>query len=103
MSPLRLNKEKVIDFALHQLDLIGYELQSRGISDQVNRHNLAALAMTKQQQLKGEMARYELKVAIQKRKLEKARLQASDTLDSIISYLPAPLATPVTRMKSYVL
>ena len=72
MNRIQLNKESVINFALHQLDNLGYELQRRGISGQVNRHNLAALAMTKQQQLKGEMARYELRIGMQRAKLEKA-------------------------------
>ncbi|MCG8673593.1 MAG: hypothetical protein MI867_29665 [Pseudomonadales bacterium] len=99
---ININPKTVIDFALRQLDNVGYELQRRGISSQVNRHNLAALAMTKQQQVKGEMARYELKLAIQRNKIEKARQQALDTVDGVIEKLPEPIATQVNRAKELV-
>lgn len=102
MNRIQLNKESIINFALHQLDNLGYELQRRGISGQVNRHNLAALAMTKQQQLKGEMARYELRIGMQRAKLEKARQQVLKTVDDVIEQLPEPIATQVNRAKSYV-
>lgn len=97
-----MNSKTVLDFALSQLDNLGYELQRRGISSQVNRHNLAALAMTKQQQFKGEVARYELKLAIQKNKIEKARQQAIDTVDGVIEQLPAPIASQVNRARQLV-
>ncbi len=102
MSPLALDKNSLVDFALRQVDNIGYELQRRGISSQVNRHNLAALAMTKQAQLKGEMTRYELRVGLQKARLEKARRQALETVDQVISRLPAPIAEQVSRARNYV-
>lgn len=102
MNAIELNKESLIEFALRQVDNIGFELQRRGISGQVNRHNLAALAMTKQQQIKGEMARYELKLGLQRLKAEKAKQQALNTVENIIDHLPAPLAKPLNRVKSYV-
>ena len=102
MTSTLLNKDTLIDFALRQLDNIGYELQRRGISSQVNRHNLAALAMTKQQQLKGEVARDELKLNLHRLKAEKAKQQALDTVDTVIERLPTPVADQLNRVKSYV-
>lgn len=102
MSTKALDKNTLVDFALRQVDNIGFELQRRGISSQVNRHNLAALAITKQAQLKGELARYELRVGMQRAKLERARKQALETVDQIIARLPAPIAEQVNRAKSYV-
>lgn len=99
---LPLNKDALVEFALRQVDNLGYELQSRGISGQVNRHNLAALAMTKQQQLKGEITRYELRLGMQRAKLEKLRHQAVDTLDQLIDQLPEPIAQQINRAKHYV-
>ncbi|PIE41433.1 MAG: hypothetical protein CSA49_03335 [Gammaproteobacteria bacterium] len=92
-----MNSKTVINFALNQLDNLGYELQRYGISNQVNRHNLAALAMTKQQQIKGEVACYELRLAIQRNRLEKAKQQALDTVDGVIEHLPEPIAHQVNR------
>ena len=103
MSRIALNKNSLLDFALRQIDNLGYELQRRGISSQVNRHNLAALAMTKQQQFKGEMTRYELHVGLQKARFEKARQQALSTVDQVIERLPAPVAEQLNRARHYVL
>ncbi|MDX1696425.1 MAG: hypothetical protein R3208_21850 [Ketobacteraceae bacterium] len=103
MSRIAINKNSLLDFALRQIDNLGYELQRRGISSQVNRHNLAALAMTKQQQFKGELTRYELHVGLQRARLEKARQQALNTMDQVIERMPAPIAQQLNRAKSYVL
>ena len=102
MSTIALDKDALVDFALRQVDNVGFELQRRGISNRVNRHNLAALAITKQAQLKGELTRYELRVGLQRAKLEKARKQALETVDHIIARLPAPIAEQVNRAKSLV-
>ena len=103
MSRIALDKNSLLDFALRQIDNLGYELQRRGITSQVNRHNLAALAMTKQQQIKGEMTRYELRVGLQRARIEKARRQALETVDNVIERLPAPVAEQVNRARSYVM
>lgn len=94
-----MNTDKVFQIAMGQLDRLGYELQRRGITDQVNRHNLAALAITQQQRMKGEITRLELHVGLQKIKLNKLRRQAAETVDTILEYTPAPLAKPLNRAK----
>lgn len=98
-----MNKDKVLQIALGQLDRIGFELNRRGITDQINRHNLAALAMTQQQRLKGEMTRLELRVGLQRARLNQLRRQASDTVDHLLEYAPAPLAKPLNRAKTNLL
>lgn len=98
-----MNKDTLINFALGQLDNLGYELQRRGISGQVNRHNLAALAMTQQQRVKGEITRAELQIGLQKARIQKLRNQANQTIDQILEHVPAPLAAPLNKVRSAVL
>jgi CBS-domain-containing membrane protein len=98
-----MNKDKVLQIALGQLDRLGYELYRRGITDQVNRHNLAALALTQQQRLKGEMTRLELRVGLQKARLNRLRHQAVTTIDAVLEYTPAPLSKPLNRAKASLL
>lgn len=50
----------LIEMALKQLDNLGYQLNKRGITDRVNRHNCIAVLLVQQQKLKGELARAEL-------------------------------------------
>ena len=57
----------VADQVLSQVDNLGYQLDAMGVENQVNRHNLIALAMFGQRRLEGEMdsisARVESKVS----------------------------------------
>ncbi len=53
---------------LHQVDVVGYELSTRNITQKVNRHNLAALMLTSQNRLQGEWARLQLHIGQEKLK-----------------------------------
>lgn len=48
------------ELALKQLDNLGYQLNQRGITDRINRHNCIAILMVQQQKLKGELVRAKL-------------------------------------------
>ncbi|NMT62572.1 hypothetical protein [Marinobacter orientalis] len=49
-----MNTKKLINSALNGLDSIGYRLDQYGITDKLNRHNLAAFIMLEQKHLEGE-------------------------------------------------
>lgn len=57
----------VADKFLSQIDNVGFQLDALGVENQVNRHNLIAMAMFGQKRLEGEVdsltARVETKVA----------------------------------------
>lgn len=46
--------DRLVKTALRQLDALGYELDRRGITNRVNRHNIAAFLMHQQHHLQGE-------------------------------------------------
>ncbi|MFE8070153.1 hypothetical protein QQM79_03765 [Marinobacteraceae bacterium S3BR75-40.1] len=47
--------DKLVDSALEGLDNLGYQLETMGISDRVNRHTVIAYAMAEQYHLQGEL------------------------------------------------
>ncbi|OUS26805.1 hypothetical protein A9Q99_16435 [Gammaproteobacteria bacterium 45_16_T64] len=97
-----MKTNKIVDLALGQLDNLGYQLQKRGITSVINRHNLIAIAMTKQDRIKAEISRVELKVDIQKARVERLRQQADDIIDTVIDSTPAPIAEKLTKVRSLV-
>ncbi len=96
-----MNIEQAANFALKQLDSIGYYLSRYGISDQVNRHNLIALAVTEKEHLLGELSRLELRARIQMNKLEKLALKLDQQADQMIAKTPKPVATQLTKAKAF--
>ena len=70
-----MNAEKIADLLMQPVDRVGYYLGRYGISRDVNRHNLIALAMTEKERLEGELKVLELRAKIRRRKLLKARDQ----------------------------
>lgn len=90
----------ITDFGLKQLDNAGYYLARYGITNQVNRHNLIAIAMTEKEKLMGEMARLELKAKIQKRRLQTLRDQLDAQSDEWIAKTPKQLANQLFKAKT---
>lgn len=97
-----MNTKKIADLALQQLDNVGFQLRSHGITDKVNRHDIVAFAMAQQDRFKGEMTRLELHVGLQKARIQKARSEAEMLVDKLVSFLPEPLATPANKIKTRV-
>jgi hypothetical protein len=55
---------------LSQLDNLGYQLDSIGVENQINRHNLIALLMFGQKRLEGELDSLNAKIGTGKAKIE---------------------------------
>lgn len=71
-----MNKDNLTQAALKGVDSLGYQLDKLGITDKVNRHNIAALMMAEQHHLEGEWD------SLQTR-LDRYRGQAEDLLESL--------------------
>ncbi len=87
-------------YALKQIDTLGYYLSRYGISDQVNRHNLIALALTEKNRIMAEASRMELKARIQKHKVELLAQKLDKKADHYIAMTPKPLAKRLSRAKA---
>lgn len=55
---------------LVQLDNLGYQLDTMGVDNQINRHNLIALIMFGQKRLEGEMDSLNAKIGTGKARIE---------------------------------
>ncbi len=49
-----MKTQQLLDTALNGLDRVGFQLEQYGITDKLNRHNLAAFIMLEQKHLEGE-------------------------------------------------
>jgi len=49
-----MKTDKLVNFALNRLDQVGFQLERFGVTDRVNRHNLAASVMAGRHYLEGE-------------------------------------------------
>ncbi|MGB3624017.1 hypothetical protein FT643_05890 [Ketobacter sp. MCCC 1A13808] len=92
--------QQVTDFALKQLDNAGYYLSRYGISHDVNRHNLIAIAVTEKQHLMAELSRLEMKTKIRKHQLEQLRDDVSLQADEWLAKAPKAIASPLLKAKS---
>lgn len=66
-------QKKLNEFAenmLSQLDNLGYQLDTMGVDNQINRHNLIALIMFGQKRLEGEMDSLNAKIGTGKARIE---------------------------------
>ncbi|SET46049.1 MULTISPECIES: hypothetical protein [Marinobacter] len=90
-----MNTEKLTQAALKGVDAVGYQLDRMGITDKVNRHNIAAFLMAEQHHLEGEWE------SLQTR-LDRYRRQAGDMLDSLEregSPVLRPVAERINRFR----
>lgn len=83
-----MNTRKLTSIALTGLDHVGYQLESFGITDRVNRHKLAALLMFEKNRFEGEIDSLNAKTA-------RYRYMAENTVD--LALKPARLASETLR------
>lgn len=98
--------ESIANFGLQQVDTAGYYLSRYGITDNVNRHNLIAFAMTEKEKWLAEAARLELKVKLRKRRLEQLGTQLDAESEKWIAYASSQIADQLhlakNRLKSMI-
>ncbi|XOZ32457.1 hypothetical protein ACMDCT_09580 [Halomonadaceae bacterium KBTZ08] len=83
-----MNTKKLTAMALNGLDRVGYELESLGITNRVNRHTLAAFMMAEKNRLEGEMDSLHARTA-------RYRALAENATD--LAFRPARLANETIR------
>ncbi|PXX93279.1 hypothetical protein DIT71_00275 [Marinobacter vulgaris] len=89
-----MNTKKLINTALNGLDTIGYRLDQYGVTDRLNRHNLAAFIMLEQKHLEGEWDSFQARY-------DRRRSQV-DGLLTAIETRTAPLIRPlVSRVNQF--
>lgn len=82
-----MNRQKLQGLALQGVDTLGYQLDRLGITNKLNRHNLAAYLMHEQKQLEGQWDSLQVRFDLQKARFE----QLSETVEQRANRLLRPL------------
>lgn len=82
-----MNKDDLTQAALKGVDILGYQLDRLGVTDRVNRHNVAAFLMAEQHHLEGEWESLQTRI-------DRYRKQAGDLLESL-EQSDVPLLRPM--------
>lgn len=85
---------------LSQLDNLGYKLDTMGVENQINRHNLIALLMFGQKRLEGELDSLNAKIGSGKAKVEGIVDSAEKLLVSAGNLAVFPAKYTIERVKS---
>ena len=85
---------------LTQLDNLGYQLDTMGVENQINRHNLIALLMFGQKRLEGELDSLNAKIGTGKARIEGIVDSAEKLLFSAGNLAVFPAKYTIDRVKA---
>jgi len=85
---------------LSQLDNLGYQLDSMGVENQINRHNLIALLMFGQKRLEGELDSLHARIGSGKAKVDDILGSAEKLLLSAGNLAVFPAKYTIERVKA---
>lgn len=91
---------EIAEKVLLQLDNLGYQLDTMGVENQINRHNLIALIMFGQKRLEGELDSINAKVDSGKAKIEGIMDSAEKLLVSVGNLAVFPAKYTLDRVKT---
>ena len=103
MEEVMIAQKKLNELAesiLSQLDNLGYQLDTMGVENQINRHNLIALLMFGQKRLEGELDSLNARIGTGKAKIEGIVDSAEKLLVSAGNLAVFPAKYTIDRVKA---
>lgn len=91
-----MNTKKLMNLALESVDSLGFQLDQMGITNRLNRHNLAAFLMTEQKRLEGEWDSLQAKADRRRVQLD----QFSQLIESRAGALFGPVRNRLNRLRT---
>ena len=91
---------EIAEKVLTQLDNLGFQLDTMGVENQINRHNLIALIMFGQKRLEGELDSINAKIDTGKAKIEGIADSAEKLLLSAGNLVIFPAKYTLDRVKA---
>lgn len=91
---------EIAEKVLSQLDNLGYQLDTMGVDNQINRHNLIALIMFGQKRLEGELDSLNAKIDSGKARIEGVVDSAEKLLISAGNLAIFPAKYTLERVKA---
>ena len=102
LSLFKHQQEALIELCLSQVDRVGKHLSDHEITDQVNRHQLVAVAFMQKNRLDGERSRFALQVSQRLQPLKKLQSSLDEHIDKVIDYLPEPVAMKAHQTHEFI-
>ena len=98
---MKLNKNitSLIEAALSGLDNIGYQLDMRGITSQVNRHTLIGIVMAEQKHLEGELDSIKVRVSTAQVKVDRTISRIEGLVNNGIDIALTPARATISTAK----
>ena len=96
-------QKKIQEFAetaLSQVDSLGFQLDTMGVENQINRHNLIALLMFGKKRFEGEMDSLNTRIDSGKIKINDVKRSAEQLLASAASLAAFPATYTIERLKA---
>ncbi|WP_372964195.1 hypothetical protein [Marinobacter sp.] len=91
-----MNTQKIVGLVLEGVDSLGFKLDEMGITNKLNRHNIAAFLMAEQKHLEGEWDSLQAKVDRRRSQIEHLTQHVENRADAILS----PVLTHVNRFRA---
>ncbi|WP_250655495.1 hypothetical protein [Alkalimarinus coralli] len=96
------NINNLVETALSGLDNLGFQLDSMGITSQVNRHTLIGYVMAEQKHLEGELDSIKARVVTTQVKVEKAISSVETLVNNSVDTVLKPAKSVVGTLKGFV-
>lgn len=90
-----MNTQKLLNITLEGIDAVGYRLDNMGITDKLNRHNIAAFLAAEQKHLEGEWDSIQVRVNVRRSQFEQITQQIETRKDALI----APVMSQINRFR----
>lgn len=90
-----MNTQKLLKIALGGIDTLGFQLDQLGITNKVNRHNIAAFLMAEQKHLEGEWDSIQAKFDRRRSQFE----QIGNTIEGRADAVFSPVLQQVNRFR----
>lgn len=90
-----MNTQKLLNITLEGIDAVGYRLDNMGITDKLNRHNIAAFLAAEQKHLEGEWDSIQVRLNTRRSQFEQITQQIETRKDSLI----APVMSQINRFR----
>lgn len=90
-----MNTQKLLNIALEGIDAVGYRLDQMGITEKVNRHNIAAFLMLEQKHLEGEWDSLQVRMNLRRSQFERITQKFETRADTLIG----PVMSQVNRFR----
>jgi len=101
---MKLNKKlgKLVETAMGGIDTLGFQLDSMGITSQVNRHTLIAFVMAEQKRVEGELDSLKARIGSRKFQVERTIAGVETKIQNTVEAVLTPARNTVKTVRGFI-